>query len=74
MCIHTLELFDKKYFSLTATDLQKQKDFYPVNPTMPHSFTPQQVQCEFKLCETNFKAPEKLFFFVSQLLTVSNVV
>ncbi|XP_042259969.1 paired box protein Pax-4 isoform X4 [Thunnus maccoyii] len=32
----------KQRSSTQTTDLQKQKDFYPVNPTMPHSFTPQQ--------------------------------
>lgn len=59
---HTLQLFDKTFFSMTPADLQKQRDFVPVNPSAPHSVASQQVQCELALCETTFKG---LFFWIS---------
>ncbi|XP_042259968.1 paired box protein Pax-4 isoform X3 [Thunnus maccoyii] len=54
----------KQRSSTQTTDLQKQKDFYPVNPTMPHSFTPQQttgVYCSASdACQSYSAVPRKL--------------
>ncbi|XP_035003572.2 paired box protein Pax-4 [Hippoglossus stenolepis] len=41
-------------------NVQKQRDFPPVNPALPHGFTSQQVQMEVTVCEGNFKAPQLL--------------
>lgn len=36
----------KMCFFVAAEDFQKQSGFVPVNSTMTHSFTSQQVQCK----------------------------
>lgn len=36
----------KMCFFVAAEDFEKQSDFVPVNPTMTHSFTSQQVLCK----------------------------
>jgi len=65
---HTSQLFDKTYFSLTAAELQKQREVIPtvcVNPTVTQSFTSHQVQCELALCEANIQGACKLSQLVS---------
>ncbi|XP_071397829.1 paired box protein Pax-4-like [Centroberyx affinis] len=45
----------KQRDSAPSAGFQKERDFAPMNSTMPHSFTTQQVQCVVVLCETNSK-------------------
>lgn len=44
--VYPSQLFDKVFFSLATTDIQKKRYVLPVNPAVQHSFSSQQVQRE----------------------------